>query len=99
MRPGWHILEVDRINFFSISNGTIACIVSKAVLDTNNNPSIDVSFRVANSVPTLNAHHKFVKTTPNPRATKNSRGELVGPPPPLDWLVVVVGADDVVVDV
>ena len=24
----------------------------------------------------------MVKTTPKPRATKNSRGELVGPPPP-----------------
>lgn len=24
------------------------------------------------------AYHKFVKTTPNPRATKNRRGELVG---------------------
>lgn len=23
--------------------------------------------------------HKFVKTTPNPRATKKSKGELVGP--------------------
>jgi hypothetical protein len=25
--------------------------------------------------------HRFVKTTPNPKATKNSNGELVGPPP------------------
>ena len=24
--------------------------------------------------------HKFVNTTPKPRATKNSKGELVGPP-------------------
>jgi len=24
-------------------------------------------------------HHKFVNTTPKPNATKNSRGELVGP--------------------
>ena len=28
------------------------------------------------------AYHKFVKTTPKPRATKNKSGELVGPPPP-----------------
>lgn len=28
------------------------------------------------------AHHRFVKTTPKPNATKNSKGELVGPPPP-----------------
>lgn len=27
-------------------------------------------------------YHKFVKTTPNPNATKNNNGELVGPPPP-----------------
>lgn len=28
-------------------------------------------------------YHRFVKTTPKPRATKNSSGELVGLPPPL----------------
>lgn len=28
------------------------------------------------------AYHRFVKTTPKPRATKKSSGELVGPPPP-----------------
>ena len=27
-------------------------------------------------------HHRFVKTTPKPSATKKSKGELVGPPPP-----------------
>lgn len=27
-------------------------------------------------------YQRLVNTTPNPRATKNSRGELVGPPPP-----------------
>ena len=26
-------------------------------------------------------YHRLVKTTPKPRATKNSKGELVGPPP------------------
>jgi len=30
------------------------------------------------------AHHRFVKTTPKPRATKNSNGELVVLFPPLD---------------
>lgn len=39
--------------------------------------------------------HRFVNTTPNPRATKNNKGELVGlfepePSPPL--LAVVVAA-------
>ena len=28
------------------------------------------------------AYHRFVKTTPKPSATKKSKGELVGPPPP-----------------
>ena len=45
--------------------------------------------------------HRFVKTTPKPRATKNSRGEL-GPPLPVpgvcvgegDVVVVPVGIDD-----
>ena len=34
-----------------------------------------------------------MKTTPKPRATKKSSGELVGPepPPPPDWLVVAAG--------
>jgi hypothetical protein len=33
-----------------------------------------------------------VKTTPNPRATKNRRGELVAEPEPLPLLLVVVAA-------
>ena len=40
----------------------------------------------------LIAYHKFVKTTPKPNATKNSRGELVGPPPPF-WFA---GVEDIV---
>jgi hypothetical protein len=32
------------------------------------------------------AYHRFVKTTPKPRATKKSSGELVGPPPLLSLL-------------
>ena len=45
-------------------------------------------------------HHKFVKTTPNPRATKKSKGELVGPVAPLPplGLVVADGAVDVDMD-
>lgn len=34
-------------------------------------------------------YHRFVKTTPKPSATKKSKGELVGPPPP------ELGTDDV----
>ena len=54
-------------------------------------------------------YHRFVKTTPKPKATKKSSGELVGPPPPPpppppddgvgSWGVtaVEVGADDDIV--
>jgi hypothetical protein len=38
-----------------------------------------------------------VKTTPNPNATKNRRGELLPPPLPPDMVVVVLGAAEVVV--
>lgn len=42
-----------------------------------------------------------MKTTPKPKATKKSRGELVGPPPPPPELDVVgpAGADEVWVGV
>lgn len=43
------------------------------------------------------AYHRFVKTTPNPRATKNNKGELVGPLllPAIDWEGEGVGKADV----
>ena len=43
------------------------------------------------------AYHRFVKTTPKPSATKNSKGELVGPPPPpeLGAVVAAGGATEV----
>lgn len=54
-------------------------------------------------------YHRLVKTTPKPRATKNRRGELVGPLPPLEEPVLVaraeteeeaaLGAIDVVADI
>lgn len=39
-------------------------------------------------------YHRFVNTTPNPRATKNSKGELVAlfEPEPSPLLAVVVAA-------
>ena len=36
-------------------------------------------------------YHRFVKTTPNPKATKKSNGELVGPPPPEELPPVLEG--------
>ena len=53
------------------------------------------------------SHQRLVNTTPNPRATKNSRGELVGPLlPPCEGCdvslaipeLVAVAVDEVVVD-
>jgi len=38
MRSGWHILEIDRINLFTISYGTITCIVAEAIFDSYDNP-------------------------------------------------------------
>ena len=42
-------------------------------------------------------YHRFVNTTPKPKATKKRRGELVGPPPPPPVLDVVGagGAEEV----
>lgn len=46
-------------------------------------------------------YHKLVKTTPNPSATKNRRGELVAEPPvgsPLPPVVVAALLEDEAVD-
>lgn len=45
----------------------------------------------------VNAHHKFVKTTPKPSATKNRSGDEVGPVPTFGLLEgddAVVGDGD-----
>jgi hypothetical protein len=83
-----YVLQVDRIEALAISDRADASVVSKAVLDAYNNPggrSAGKTHRSAFGV----AHHKFVNTTPKPRATKNSRGELVGPPGVLVLLLLV----------
>ena len=43
---------------------------------------------------TERTHHRLVKTTPKPRATKNSRGEL-GPLDPLSPVCVGAAPDEV----
>ena len=43
----------------------------------------------------ITPHQRFVKTTPNPKATKNRRGELLPPPPPPDVVEDAAGAGDV----
>jgi hypothetical protein len=48
------------------------------------------------SIRIVNAHHKFVKTTPKPSATKNRSGDEVGPVPAVFGLLE--GDDPVVGD-
>lgn len=65
-------------------------VVSETVLHANDNPIFQKSTDVFHwhcreqegGKEASATYHKFVKTTPKPRATKNKRGELVGPPPP-----------------
>jgi hypothetical protein len=111
MGSSGHVLEIDRVDILAISKSTIACIVSKAVLDSDDNPSHKCQSTkegkerlTASSSRRISTHpityHKFVKTTPNPSATKNSSGELVGPFPPDEPLLelddmAVVGAVEV----
>lgn len=100
-----HIFEIDRFAVFTDTHLTVSCIVSKTVFDTNDNPSEAVSG--SNQIVLRLIYHRFVKTTPKPRATKNSSGELVGPVlellPPVDCdgdgtgEVEVAANDDVVV--
>ena len=59
-------------------------------------PKMEPSGKVELAEP---AYHRFVNTTPKPRATKKRRGELVGPPPPplCPLLVVAAAAAEVTV--
>jgi len=43
--------------------------------------------------------HRFVNTTPKPRATKKRRGEFVGPPGVLSWVALAAMAVAVAVPV
>lgn len=46
----------------------------------------------------VQAYHKFVKTTPKPRATKNSNGDCVAVFPPLLDEELAADADEVSVE-
>lgn len=77
MRSSRHILHVDLIHVFSVSQSAIAGVVAEAILDSDDNPFMtlaDVAFTAHRRA----AHQRFVKTTPKPNATKKSNGELVG---------------------
>ena len=80
MGSGGHVIQGDGVDFLAVAEGAVACVVSKAVLDADNNPAEVSLDRSASGYAA--AHQRFVKTTPNPNATKNRRGELLPPPPP-----------------
>lgn len=86
-----HGAEIDCIRVFSIHALSIALVVSKAVFDADDDPGLGVN-RCLDGGREMDAYHKFVKTTPKPRATKKSKGEL-GPLPLLDALVADGVAD------
>lgn len=59
-----------------------------------------VSYRLAEDVKHASeSHHRLVKTTPKPRATKNNKGELVGPLLPLPLPLLPLVEDGIVVGV
>ena len=102
-----HCTEVYWLAVLAVSQLAIALVVSEAVLDADDDPEDDCQLISANTeVPATSqrhalTYHKFVKTTPKPRATKKSRGELVGPgllPLALPEVVAEGGAEEVVED-
>lgn len=85
MRP-CHLREIDGVSILAeCSRLTAALVISEAVLDAHDDPANSVSEALWHCV-AQGSYHKLVNTTPNPRATKNSNGELVGPPP-CCWLL------------
>lgn len=103
-RHGHHI---DRLTIFADDTISVSLIVSEAVLYTNDDPEVQISALACFLVGIEETNHKLVKTTPKPRATKKSKGELVGPllpppPPTVDALgvgeVVEVALEDIVGD-
>ena len=86
MRPRRHRKQVNRVSIVIIASQlSAALVISETVLDADYNPAISkFRFSKVNSSDRtgLDTNHRFVNTTPNPKATKNSNGELVGPPPP-----------------
>lgn len=100
----WHSDQVYGLSRFLTAELTVSLAISKAVLDSDDDPAITVRCHPWNTGRLARwsgqreheaTYHRFVNTTPNPRATKNNKGELVGlfepePSPPL--LAVVVAA-------
>jgi hypothetical protein len=85
-----HVFEVDRLSIFVQKSLSVSGIIPEAVFHTYDNPNSQVRHQPSLSgdssrrsrvavrvVMKRHAHQRFVKTTPKPRATKNSNGELV----------------------
>jgi hypothetical protein len=89
-----HGSHIDGFSIFPGSDSGATSVIPEAVLDTNDDPgTISLENEKKKRIHGECAYHRLVKTTPNPRATKNSRGELVGPPPlPLPLLAPVAGS-------
>ena len=79
-----HVVEGDGFSILaSHPHLTVASIVSEAVLNADDNPVRCVKMtrmlaagEAARHGDKMSAHQRFVKTTPKPRATKKSSGEL-----------------------
>lgn len=100
-----HGLQINGF-LFTIRAGSLSSIVSETIFNADDDPKKNAQFLVGHSAlcsgslcrKTKTAYHRFVKTTPNPRATKNNKGELVGPlllPPAINWEGVGVAKADV----
>lgn len=83
-----HIRQVNWIAILARLHAPMPLIVAETILDANDNPEREKqSVRLAQNAagaPSRNetyrlTYHRFVKTTPKPNATKNNKGELVGP--------------------
>lgn len=85
-----HCAQIDAIRILPIHSLSIALIISEAILDTDNDPELNLSEPGKPEESNEITHHKLVKTTPNPKATKKRSGEL-GPLPELPELPVAEG--------
>lgn len=74
-----HGHEIDRRAIYAQGSLAVALIVSEAILDADDDPGTD-SQRCfhADQLCDVPSYHRFVNTTPNPSATKKSRGEFEG---------------------
>lgn len=109
-----HVLEIDGFTIFpGHAQVTIPGIIAETVLNTDNDPIQlirDTICHLAHMavqhvlVVDRNAHQRFVNTTPNPKATKKSKGEEPEFPPllfplPLPLLPLVSdGVGEAIVD-